>query len=103
MKFIRITLTKQNIKSGKVYTDTSTITDGKCATSYEKSADAQQSYMAFKQKGSHVVMNKGVLIQRYKDMTAEEIRDEVVAQIEALKKQFRKKMIIAYGVEEFKE
>lgn len=101
MRFIRITLAKQNKKSGKLFTDVSTITDGKCATHFEKLKDAQQSYIVYKQKGEHVVMNKGVLIQRYKNMTAEEIRDMVIAQIEALKKQFRKKMDINYTIEEF--
>jgi len=91
---------KKESNKGQVSRDISFISNGKMVTRHNNPQDTFTIWKEKAKKGEAVSYNRGILIEYFKDKTAEEIKDHVVKELEILKKNTKKKeMEIIWFVE----
>lgn len=101
MKYIKIILTKKDKFNKRKQIDRVLITDNLAITKF---SDPNQSFKIYNEKRKEGKQNvgwaRGVLTEEYPDTTTKQIKELMIAQIEALKTKMGKSMEINYEVEE---
>ena len=93
----KIYLVKKSNK-GKVSRDESFITAEKMVTRHSDPADTFRIWKEKKAKGENVDWKRGILLENFKDKTAEEIKNHVVEELEILKEKTKKELEVKWEV-----
>jgi len=101
MKYIKITLTKNDKFNKRKQVDKVLITDNMAITKY---SDPNQSFKIYNEKRKEGKQNvgwtRGVLTEEYPNMKKEQIKKLMIEQVEEIKEKMKNDMEIKYTITE---
>lgn len=99
MTTYKIYLIKKSDK-GKVSKDECFISDGRMVTRHNDPNDTFKIYTEKRKKGESVDWKRGILIEYFKDQSAEEIKNHVEDELKLMESNLKKDVTLSWRVED---